>query len=65
MIVDNRSDASHEGQTCRHVQVKMEGLAEPANEHKIEEEKAQIKHNITDTIIKHYWVNALNWHVPQ
>lgn len=31
MIVDNRSDASHEGQACRHVQVKMEGLAEPVN----------------------------------
>lgn len=33
MIVDNRRDTSHEGQTCRHVQVKMEGLAEPANKH--------------------------------
>lgn len=37
MIVDNRSDASHEGQTRRHVQVKMEGLAEPANERQIEQ----------------------------
>lgn len=31
MIVDDRSDAGHEGQSCRHVQVKMEGLTEPAN----------------------------------
>lgn len=30
MIVDDRSDASHEGQTSRHVQVKVEGLGEPA-----------------------------------
>lgn len=32
MIVDNRGDGSHEGQSCRHVQVKMEGLAEPEKE---------------------------------
>lgn len=38
MIVDDRGDASHEGQSCRHVQVKMEGLAEPANECQKEEE---------------------------
>lgn len=31
MVVDNRGDASHEGQTCGHVEVKMEGLAEPAS----------------------------------
>lgn len=31
MIVDNRGDASHEGQSRRHVQVKMERLAESAN----------------------------------
>lgn len=30
MIVDDGGDASHEGQTCRHVEVKMERLAEPA-----------------------------------
>lgn len=39
MIVDNRSDASHEGQACRHVQVKMEGLAKPVNVHQTQEEK--------------------------
>lgn len=39
MIVDNRGDASHEGQPCRHVQVEMKGLAEPANERQTEEEK--------------------------
>lgn len=38
MIVDNSGDASHEGQSCRHVQVKMEGLTEPANKHQIEKE---------------------------
>lgn len=32
MIVDNRGDASHEGKTCRHVEVKMERLAEPAKQ---------------------------------
>lgn len=32
MIVDYRGDASHECQRRRHVQVKMEGLAEPADE---------------------------------
>lgn len=47
MIVDNRGDAGHEGQTCRHVQVEMEGLAEPANERQIEEEKALSEHKIT------------------
>lgn len=31
MIVDNRGDASHKGKTCRHVQVKMVGLAEPTS----------------------------------
>lgn len=30
MIVDNGGDASHEGQAGRHVEVKMERLAEPA-----------------------------------
>lgn len=49
MVVDNRGDAGHEGQTCRHVQVKIEGLAEPASEHQTEEEKAQSAHNMTDT----------------
>lgn len=39
MVVDNRGDASHEGQACRHVQVKMEGLAEPARENKIQVEE--------------------------
>lgn len=39
MIVDNRSDASHEGQACRHIQVKMEGLAKPVNGHQTQEEK--------------------------
>lgn len=34
MIVDNGGDASHEGQTCRHVEVKMERLAEPAKTNK-------------------------------
>lgn len=33
MIVDDRCDASHEGQSCRHVQMKVERLAEPENEH--------------------------------
>lgn len=39
MVVDNRGDASHEGQTCGHVEVKMEGLAEPANKQTHAEEK--------------------------
>lgn len=47
MIVDNRSDASHEGQTCRHVQVKMERLAESANEYQTEKIKVFTKHKIT------------------
>ena len=33
MIVDDRCDASHEGQSCRHVQMKMERLAESESEH--------------------------------
>lgn len=52
MIVDNRGDASHEGQTCRHVQVKMGGLAEPANKHQTQEEKASSQHKMTDTNVK-------------
>lgn len=39
MVVDNRGDASHEGQSCRHVQVKMERLAESANECQRERER--------------------------
>lgn len=34
MIVDDGSDAGHEGQSCRHVQVQMERLAEPENTRK-------------------------------
>lgn len=48
MIVDDRGDTSHEGQSCRHVEVKMERLAEPATSHrggKILESKPKI----TDT----------------
>lgn len=43
MIVDDRGDAGHEGQRCRHVQVKMEGLSEPANERWIEKETKNVR----------------------
>ena len=44
MIIDNRGDASHEGQSCRHVQMKMEGLAEP----EIREETGLSKYKMID-----------------
>lgn len=41
VIVDNGGDASHEGQTCRHVEVKMERLAEPAETNKRRQSRTQ------------------------
>lgn len=71
MIVDNRGDASHEGQSCRHVQVKMEGLTEPANKHQIEKETGQADSNkIIIIIIMHFdrclikQVNQPNFSLP-
>lgn len=45
MIVDNRSDASHESQSCRHVEVKMEGLGKPENKR---QKKKRIKERTND-----------------
>lgn len=36
MVVDDGGDPGHEGQSCGHVQVQMERLAEPGNTHKID-----------------------------
>lgn len=41
MIVDDGGDARHESQSCRHVQVQVEGLAEPGNKHHIKTEKLE------------------------
>lgn len=46
MIVDNRGDASHERQTGRHVEVKMERLAEPANNSECESGRGSDKLDI-------------------
>lgn len=36
MIVDDGGDAGHEGQSCRHVQVQVERLAEPGNTRRVD-----------------------------
>lgn len=36
MVVDDGGDPGHEGQSCGHVQVQMERLAEPGDTHKID-----------------------------
>lgn len=47
MIVDNRGDASHESQSCRHVEMKMEGLGKPERTNS-RQKKKRIKERTND-----------------
>lgn len=55
MIVDNRGDASHEGKTCRHVEVKMERLAEPAKQ--TTDTRGELSQQTQDNIV---WTSQLD-----
>lgn len=55
MIVDNRGDASHEGKTCRHVEVKMERLAEPATQ--TTDTRGELSQQTRDSIV---WTSQLD-----
>lgn len=43
MIINNGCDPCHEGQTCRHVQVQVKGLAEPAKHN--DKKKRKLMHH--------------------
>lgn len=49
VIVDDGGDARHEAQSCRHVQVEVEGLAEPGNKHHIKTKR--LEPNVTFTLM--------------